>query len=107
MRWRHRTGGVGSGQCPQHQTTRAHRYTVSVAIGNQRWKQQPSPTLDSSPIRPSKLCTDSFTILSPTPLPWTGPCRRRSEEHTSELQSRGQLVCRLLLEKKNKKNTLN
>src|SRR5215510_15781256 len=36
------------------------------------------------------------------------PCRRwrsdrrpgRSEEHTSELQSRGHLVCRLLLEKK-------
>src|SRR5439155_6345055 len=28
---------------------------------------------------------------------WSG---RRSEEHTSELQSRGQLVCRLLLEKK-------
>src|SRR5215510_15839933 len=31
-----------------------------------------------------------------------GPERRprRSEEHTSELQSRGHLVCRLLLEKK-------
>src|SRR5690625_2443811 len=29
-------------------------------------------------------------------------CERRSEEHTSELQSRGHLVCRLLLEKKNK-----
>src|SRR5439155_16845973 len=28
---------------------------------------------------------------------------RRSEEHTSELQSRGHLVCRLLLEKKKKK----
>src|SRR5690625_4462501 len=27
--------------------------------------------------------------------------QRRSEEHTSELQSRGHLVCRLLLEKKN------
>src|SRR5207302_6018963 len=27
--------------------------------------------------------------------------RRRSEEHTSELQSRENLVCRLLLEKKN------
>src|SRR5690625_6444784 len=26
----------------------------------------------------------------------------RSEEHTSELQSRGQLVCRLLLEKRSK-----
>src|SRR5437660_4944409 len=29
---------------------------------------------------------------------------KRSEEHTSELQSRGHLVCRLLLEKKKKKN---
>src|SRR3712207_7453880 len=29
---------------------------------------------------------------------------QRSEEHTSELQSRQYLVCRLLLEKKNKKN---
>src|SRR5690625_6270389 len=28
----------------------------------------------------------------------------RSEEHTSELQSRGHLVCRLLLEKKKKQN---
>src|SRR5690625_5861169 len=28
------------------------------------------------------------------------PIERRSEEHTSELQSRGHLVCRLLLEKK-------
>src|SRR5207253_8267954 len=30
-----------------------------------------------------------------------GGMKFRSEEHTSELQSRGQLVCRLLLEKKN------
>src|SRR5690625_6083247 len=29
------------------------------------------------------------------------PYERRSEEHTSELQSRGHLVCRLLLEKQN------
>src|SRR3712207_7262216 len=29
----------------------------------------------------------------------------RSEEHTSELQSRQYLVCRLLLEKKNDRNT--
>src|SRR5690625_5731891 len=28
------------------------------------------------------------------------PSTKRSEEHTSELQSRGHLVCRLLLEKK-------
>src|SRR5216684_9304411 len=31
-----------------------------------------------------------------------GPAGRRSEEHTSELQSRLHLVCRLLLEKKKK-----
>src|SRR5690349_22680189 len=30
---------------------------------------------------------------------------QRSEEHTSELQSRRDLLCRLLLEKKNKKTT--
>src|SRR5258707_1770736 len=30
------------------------------------------------------------------------PCFTRSEEHTSELQSRQYLVCRLLLEKKEK-----
>src|SRR5439155_25793314 len=32
--------------------------------------------------------------------------RLRSEEHTSELQSRGHLVCRLLLEKKKKKDSI-
>src|SRR5256885_4910522 len=35
------------------------------------------------------------TILAATPIPFT-----RSEEHTSELQSPCNLVCRLLLEKK-------
>src|SRR2546430_4537687 len=46
-----------------------------------------------------------------TPSGWpTGPVsfrtsfRGRSEEHTSELQSQSNLVCRLLLEKKKKKN---
>src|SRR2546422_7930929 len=48
---------------------------------------------------------------APRRSPWScrstslgGPRPRRSEEHTSELQSRLHLVCRLLLEKK-KKNT--
>src|SRR5690606_39625864 len=39
----------------------------------------------------------SATSFSPP-----GPSATRSEEHTSELQSRENLVCRLLLEKKNK-----
>src|SRR2546430_11962428 len=39
----------------------------------------------------------------------SAPNRRRSEEHTSELQSQSNLVCRLLLEKKKTKrsNSLN
>src|SRR5690625_5797431 len=36
-------------------------------------------------------------------ISWVGVAERRSEEHTSELQSRGHLVCRLLLEKKKEK----
>src|SRR2546430_13011430 len=34
--------------------------------------------------------------------PQAGPAGERSEEHTSELQSQSNLVCRLLLEKQNK-----
>src|SRR5258707_11743726 len=40
--------------------------------------------------------------LAPRQGPGTG-AEQRSEEHTSELQSRQYLVCRLLLEKKKKK----
>src|SRR5206468_12586189 len=52
-----------------------------------------------------------WSVLSPrvpaaaAPQSYTRAARlhRRSEEHTSELQSRSDLVCRLLLEKKNTK----
>src|SRR3712207_8635880 len=37
---------------------------------------------------------------------WSSRCKERSEEHTSELQSRQYLVCRLLLEKKKKQTIL-
>src|SRR5690242_21614365 len=40
---------------------------------------------------------------APTALVLTGKSVSRSEEHTSELQSHVNLVCRLLLEKKKKK----
>src|SRR5262249_58962607 len=39
------------------------------------------------------------------PSPNRTPSRMRSEEHTSELQSLTNLVCRLLLEKKKNQNT--
>src|SRR5690348_18039568 len=50
--------------------------------------------------------------IDPVPVPgergilYCNPMGLRSEEHTSELQSPVHLVCRLLLEKKNKKKTL-
>src|SRR5699024_11551185 len=42
----------------------------------------------------------SFSMSSPVNT-WMNGDASRSEEHTSELQSRFDLVCRLLLEKKN------
>src|SRR5436189_4825220 len=72
---------------------------------------------------PSKRVTTSSTESAATPHRPTSPSARgsseskpirvgmskatdkRSEEHTSELQSPMYLVCRLLLEKKKKKNT--
>src|SRR5437868_11989062 len=49
--------------------------------------------------------TNSLTPLTMhgTGMTWTSSNPARSEEHTSELQSRFDLVCRLLLEKKKKK----
>src|SRR5437016_11401943 len=64
----------------------------------------PYTTLFRSPTRPPRR------RQPPPPLPGRRPrpaaraiprSRRRSEEHTSELQSLTNLVCRLLLEKKN------
>src|SRR2546427_6590605 len=55
-------------------------------------------------------CTRSDWSRAPLRLPQSGSARRcrraaatRSEEHTSELQSQSNLVCRLLLEKKKNK----
>src|SRR5438067_12361563 len=67
---------------------------------------------DALPIYPAHMSGDPAT-----PMIADGACRgmldrdrrrrrsSRSEEHTSELQSRFGLVCRLLLEKKKKKHS--
>src|SRR5690625_5491844 len=47
---------------------------------------------------PPKSRNEMYTPMSGIAL--ATPSAMRSEEHTSELQSRGHLVCRLLLEKK-------
>src|SRR2546422_8322288 len=61
------------------------------------------------PLRPSARDRPAAASAQMTANPVSGSRsrnrRKRSEEHTSELQSRLHLVCRLLLEKKKKKKT--
>src|SRR2546422_7595292 len=52
-------------------------------------------------IRADQIAVKLLRLGPPSPIQRQG--KRRSEEHTSELQSRLHLVCRLLLEKKKKK----
>src|SRR5699024_11798387 len=73
------------GICPGRRTCRRQKRRGSILLRSALTRQR-----------------RSFRVLI---CPW----RRgtRSEEHTSELQSRFDLVCRLLLEKKKKYNTNN
>src|SRR5690625_5564474 len=57
-------------------------------------------------------CASWLTVHDPLDMagmpllrPWQDAAHWRSEEHTSELQSRGHLVCRLLLDKKKNKRS--
>src|SRR2546427_882206 len=74
----------------------------------------PYTTLFRSAIHPVRLisgvpswCADSRAIAAHSRSRAAVTCERRSEEHTSELQSQSNLVCRLLLEKKKTKKTVN
>src|SRR3712207_7187331 len=80
---------------------------VSQRTGHPRWAHELERTLvvsisswRSCSVNPSLFWSmKSGRRLPPSSSPME-PCR--SEEHTSELQSRQYLVCRLLLEKKKK-----
>src|SRR3989442_8757616 len=63
-----------------------------------------SKRLDSYSCPPKTLTTRWHSIVSSSTCARSIECHRRSEEHTSELQSRPHLVCRLLLEKKKSYN---
>src|SRR3712207_6984864 len=65
-------------------------YARGATGGNQAGAPGPRSTVVCSSGRPARTTR-------------VVPVQRRSEEHTSELQSRQYLVCRLLLEKKKKK----
>src|SRR5947207_11149965 len=69
--------------------SRSHAVTALFRLINARtsWAIS-SAAVSSAKWPPSTMCTSAFV---------------RSEEHTSELQSHSDLVCRLLLEKKKQK----
>src|SRR5205807_6719417 len=68
----------------------AHLPEDSSAARARSYTARPTCRRNPSPHRRARRCSG---------------CRPRSEEHTSELQSPCNLVCRLLLEKKKKKKT--
>src|SRR5207302_3892683 len=75
------------------------RGAFSRRQGEENLRQTFTPLLK---VRPTRLCFKLKTARSSGPrLSGVGNAfPSRSEEHTSELQSRENLVCRLLLEKK-------
>src|SRR3712207_8916296 len=60
----------------------------------------PTPLRNSAPLRTAASFRSVRDLCASRRSAWITSCAR-SEEHTSELQSRQYLVCRLLLEKKN------
>src|SRR5690349_23562701 len=72
--------------------TRSLRDWSSDVCSSDLWKRSTAPSA-----RRRRRTGSDATAAAGAPR---GVPRRRSEEHTSELQSRRDLVCRLLLEKK-------
>src|SRR3712207_2450999 len=81
--------------------TLARQSTNSCDHGSGMGTTTPRTAVRSA-LRPRGTKVSSFTRVL-LRVAGSRPCRRRSEEHTSELQSRQYLVCRLLLEKKKEK----
>src|SRR5204863_9201113 len=69
-------------------------YTLSLHDALPIYRPTPCVFKPSTKPGPAEMPTMAMKMFRPT---------ERSEEHTSELQSRRDLVCRLLLEKKKKK----
>src|SRR3712207_7932121 len=76
-------------------------YTTLFRSGLAR--RRGSPPSDGAPPPPTTWRSGPWRVRCEPP---SGRRRARSEEHTSELQSRQYLVCRLLLEKKKKTHSI-
>src|SRR5690606_41038482 len=100
------TAATSTRASPTSTSCSARSTTRSARNWRPRWRP-PWPQLSRGPAR------GRGTHCGPAPAPGSPPCwgsarpirggaeLNRSEEHTSELQSREKLVCQLLLEKKN------
>src|SRR5690625_5551231 len=88
----------------EHSENRLDPEPVAVGVHELHY----DPSLRSSSAEAKKA--EAVRRISFARRNWAFSLRRRtfsrSEEHTSELQSRGHLVCRLLLEIKKEKNIL-
>src|SRR3712207_7190328 len=79
--------------------TTLFRSDEGLAVAGRPVEEQRPPRVDGRPQHVDhRLAEDEAAESLPQPL--ARHLRARSEEHTSELQSRQYLVCRLLLEKK-------
>src|SRR5690625_6689436 len=83
------------------------KYPVVMDSWNNNWEELSQYFKYTQPIRKLIYTTNPIEayhrqIRKVTKTKGAFPNEMRSEEHTSELQSRGHLVCRLLLEKKKK-----
>src|SRR2546430_12506307 len=76
--------------------TKCHKLTTAGKFLLECGDPNPNPTGDGGP-----TYTYANEYIPTTPAPAPSSANPRSEEHTSELQSQSNLVCRLLLEKKN------
>src|SRR5438034_5801071 len=108
MAWRISVSASGSFDCPAAPLRRASR----VVIRSRSWG-----TIADLPARNGAarcgasrrmwgVATADFNEAAITPAACSRSRGIRSEEHTSELQSHSDLVCRLLLEKKKQRTTL-
>src|SRR2546428_9506718 len=77
---------------------RSTLFPYTTLFRSRLWKRPPCP--DRMTLCPFRL-SGSRSVDLPPSFRRAARRRQRSEEHTSELQSRSDLVCRLLLEKKN------
>src|SRR2546430_3846444 len=77
-------------------SSRSTSITSLGTVAEIRPRKRPPDRIERSPVNMPRVNLGMFTVEA-----WSG-VTARSEEHTSELQSQSNLVCRLLLEKKKK-----